>query len=233
MRCTRRPFPCRPLLGPTGGSGRQPPRPSVDLKECLLYCEVIARIEAWINKNHFLRAGGVVPLRSRCFVFLNEIRILEDDKLTAVHPVLEGRGQRRIAGGHRTAPPPANSTTLREAPSPTVTAGTVVTPTLGWVPSGCSKSQPSQSPEQHCHGGRNALSKSANAMPTVVAEDAAFFRATLSASASPGASPSPVDHGDDGRDRDHEKHELEVPISAVGRNTKDAFDEVHRNPPIQ
>jgi transposase len=57
----------------------------------------------------------------------NEIRILEDDKLIAVHPVLEGRGQRRIAGGHRTAPPPANSTTLREAPSPTA-AGTVVTP---------------------------------------------------------------------------------------------------------
>jgi transposase len=58
----------------------------------------------------------------------NEIRILEDDKLIAVHPVLEGRGQRRIAGGHRTAPPPANSTTLREAPSPTAAAGTVVTP---------------------------------------------------------------------------------------------------------
>ena len=46
----------------------------------------------------------------------SEIHILEDDKLLAVHPVLEGRGQRRIAGGHRTAPPPANSTTARETP---------------------------------------------------------------------------------------------------------------------
>jgi len=58
----------------------------------------------------------------------NEIRILEDDKLIAAHPVLEGRGQRRIAGGHRTAPPPANSTTVRQAPQPPAPAGTVVAP---------------------------------------------------------------------------------------------------------
>lgn len=58
----------------------------------------------------------------------NEIRILEDDKLIAVHPVLEGRGQRRIAGGHRTAPPPANSTTVRETPLPTAPVGAVIVP---------------------------------------------------------------------------------------------------------
>ena len=58
----------------------------------------------------------------------NEIRILEDDKLIAVHPVLEGRGQRRIAGGHRTAPPSANSTTIRETPPPTAPVGAVVGP---------------------------------------------------------------------------------------------------------
>lgn len=58
----------------------------------------------------------------------NEIRILEDDKLIAVHPVLEGRGQRRIAGGHRTAPPPANSTTVRETPPPTAPVGAVIVP---------------------------------------------------------------------------------------------------------
>jgi transposase len=58
----------------------------------------------------------------------NEIRILEDDKLIAVHPVLEGRGQRRIAGGHRTAPPPANSSTPRDAPPPPAPAGTVIAP---------------------------------------------------------------------------------------------------------
>jgi transposase len=58
----------------------------------------------------------------------NEIRILEDDKLIAVHPVLEGRGQRRIARAHRTAPPPANSTTLREDPAPPAPAGAIVAP---------------------------------------------------------------------------------------------------------
>jgi transposase len=57
----------------------------------------------------------------------SEIHILEGSKLIAVHPVLEGRGQRRIAGGHRTAPPPANSTTAREAPVSTP-AGAIVVP---------------------------------------------------------------------------------------------------------
>ena len=58
----------------------------------------------------------------------NEIRILEDDKLIAVHPVLEGRGQRRIGSDHRIAPPPANSETLREDPLPPAHAGTVIAP---------------------------------------------------------------------------------------------------------
>ena len=35
--------------------------------------------------------------------------------MIAVHPVLEGRGQRRIAAGHRSLPPPANSKTPRRA----------------------------------------------------------------------------------------------------------------------
>jgi transposase len=56
----------------------------------------------------------------------SEIHILEDDTLIAVHPVLEGRGQRRIAGGHRTAPPPANSATPREAPRPPSPPGTIM-----------------------------------------------------------------------------------------------------------
>ena len=58
----------------------------------------------------------------------NEIRILEDDKLIAVHPVLEGRGKRRIAGGHRTASPPANGSTVHEPPPPTAPAGAVIAP---------------------------------------------------------------------------------------------------------
>jgi transposase len=56
------------------------------------------------------------------------IHILEDGQLIAAHPVLEGRGQRRIATGHRTAPPPANSTTPREPATPPAPAGSVVIP---------------------------------------------------------------------------------------------------------
>ncbi|MGD9730491.1 MAG: IS21 family transposase, partial [Nitrospiraceae bacterium] len=38
-----------------------------------------------------------------------EVRILEDGDVVAVHPVLDGRGQRRIIAGQRTLPPPSNS----------------------------------------------------------------------------------------------------------------------------
>lgn len=56
-----------------------------------------------------------------------ELRIVEDGKLIATHPVLEGRGQRRIAEGHRSLPPPRNSTTPRQGdtPPPTPPASTV------------------------------------------------------------------------------------------------------------
>ena len=43
-----------------------------------------------------------------------EVYILEDGRLIATHPVLEGRGRRRIAEGHRTLPPPHNSATPRQ-----------------------------------------------------------------------------------------------------------------------
>ena len=48
----------------------------------------------------------------------DEVRILEAGRVVAVHPVIEGRGQRRIVAGHRTTPPPANSQTARHAPPP-------------------------------------------------------------------------------------------------------------------
>ena len=44
--------------------------------------------------------------------------ILEEGKVVAVHPVTEGRGQRRITAGHRTTPAPANSQTPRHGPLP-------------------------------------------------------------------------------------------------------------------
>ena len=47
-----------------------------------------------------------------------EVRILENGRIVAVHPVIEGRGQRRILAGHRTTPPPANSQTPRNTPPP-------------------------------------------------------------------------------------------------------------------
>jgi len=46
----------------------------------------------------------------------DEVRILEDGRVVAVHPVMDGRGQRRITAGHRSAPPPANSQTRRHGP---------------------------------------------------------------------------------------------------------------------
>jgi transposase len=56
------------------------------------------------------------------------INILEDGELIAAHPVLAGRGQRRIAAGHRTAPLPVTSPTPPEPVTPPVAPGSVVTP---------------------------------------------------------------------------------------------------------
>ena len=54
-------------------------------------------------------------------VLADEIRIFEDDTLIASHPVLDGRGLRRIAEGHRRAPPPPNSQTPRDPPPEPIT----------------------------------------------------------------------------------------------------------------
>ncbi len=62
-------------------------------------------------------------------VTASEVRILEDGRPVAVHPVLEGRGRRRIAEGHRTLPTPHNSATPRMGaaapPAPPAGAGGV------------------------------------------------------------------------------------------------------------
>jgi len=55
-----------------------------------------------------------------------EVRILEDGDVVAVHPVLDGRGQRRIIAGHRTLPPPSNSQTPRDDQSGAARVGDVV-----------------------------------------------------------------------------------------------------------
>jgi hypothetical protein len=56
----------------------------------------------------------------------NEVRILEDGAVIATHPVLNGRGQRRIIAGHRTLPPPLNSHTPRQDRSGATRAGDIV-----------------------------------------------------------------------------------------------------------
>jgi transposase len=97
---------------------------------------VVLTLDRRITRDGMVSVGGnlySVPDSTRRRVvevhtLANEIRILEDDQLIAVHPVLEGRGQRRIAGGHRTAPPPGNSATAREMPPPTLPAGAIVVP---------------------------------------------------------------------------------------------------------
>jgi transposase len=96
----------------------------------------VLKLERRVSHEGMVSVGGnlySVPDATRKRVvevhtLANEIHILEDDQLIAVHPVLEGRGQRRIAHGHRTAPAPGNSMTVREMPPPIAPAGAVVVP---------------------------------------------------------------------------------------------------------
>lgn len=54
-------------------------------------------------------------------VTAQEVSILEAGRLVAVHPVLEGRGQRRVAAGHRRFPAPPHTKTRRQQDSPPIT----------------------------------------------------------------------------------------------------------------
>ncbi|RYI35779.1 MAG: IS21 family transposase [Acetobacteraceae bacterium] len=81
----------------------------------------ILRLERRISHEGMISVGGnlySVPDGTRrrpveVQVTATEVRILEEGRLIAVHPVLEGRGRRRIAEGHRSLPPPRNSATPR------------------------------------------------------------------------------------------------------------------------
>jgi hypothetical protein len=57
----------------------------------------------------------------------NEIRIVEDGAVLATHPVLDGRGQRRVIAGHRRVPPPTNHQTLSDDQSSAARPGEIVT----------------------------------------------------------------------------------------------------------
>lgn len=74
----------------------------------------VLRLERRISRDGMVSVGGnlySVPDTTRqrrieVQVLATEVRIYAEGQLVAVHPVLEGRGQRRVAAGHRHYPPP-------------------------------------------------------------------------------------------------------------------------------
>ena len=88
--------------------------------------QAVLRLERRITKDGMVSVDGnlySVPDTTRrrpveVHSMAHELRILEDGQVVAVHPVLDGRGQRRIIAGHRTARVPANSQTPRNGPAP-------------------------------------------------------------------------------------------------------------------
>jgi transposase len=98
--------------------------------------QAVLRLERRITRDGMVSVGGnlySVPDGARRRMVevqasAGEVRILEQDQVIARHPVLDGRGQRRILAGHRSAPPPANSQTPREGAARTRRPGESVTP---------------------------------------------------------------------------------------------------------
>ena len=96
--------------------------------------QAVLRLERRISRDGMVSVDGnlySVPNGARRRVVevhntANEVRILEAGHVIAVHPVLEGRGQRRIIAGHRSLPPPVNSQTPRESRSAPARTGEVV-----------------------------------------------------------------------------------------------------------
>jgi hypothetical protein len=88
--------------------------------------QAVLRLERRITRDGMVSVDGnlySVPDTTRrrpveVHSMAHEVRILEAGQVVAVHPVLDGRGQRRIIAGHRTAPAPANSQTHRHGPMP-------------------------------------------------------------------------------------------------------------------
>jgi len=88
--------------------------------------QAVLRLERRITRDGMVSVDGnlySVPDTTRrrpveVHSMAHEVRILEDGQVVAVHPILDGRGQRRIIAGHRTARAPANSQTPRNGPAP-------------------------------------------------------------------------------------------------------------------
>jgi transposase len=96
--------------------------------------QAVLRLERRITRDGMISVDGnlySVPNSTRrrtveVHSTASEVRILEGSDVIAVHPVLDGRGQRRIIAGHRTLPPRANSQALRDDRSSPARAGDVV-----------------------------------------------------------------------------------------------------------
>jgi transposase len=96
--------------------------------------QAVLRLERRITRDGMVSVDGnlySVPNSTRrrtveVHSTANEVRILEDGAVIAAHPVLDGRGQRRIIAGHRRLPPPANSQTPRDNRPGSVRAGEIV-----------------------------------------------------------------------------------------------------------
>ena len=96
--------------------------------------QAILRLERRITRDGMVSVDGnlySVPNSARRRTVevhntANEVRILEAGHIIAVHPVLDGRGQRRILVGHRSLPPPANSHTPRNGAPGDARSGEVV-----------------------------------------------------------------------------------------------------------
>jgi transposase len=96
--------------------------------------QAVLRLERRITRDGMVSVDGnlySVPNTTRRRVVevhstTSEVRILEEGHVIAVHPVLDGRGQRRIIAGHRTLPAPANSQTPRNGAASMTRSGEIV-----------------------------------------------------------------------------------------------------------
>jgi transposase len=96
--------------------------------------QAVLRLERRISRDGMVSVGGnfySVPNTAQrrpveVHSTTHEVRILEEGSVIAVHPVLDGRGQRRILAGHRTLPAPANSQTPRNSAASMTRSGEIV-----------------------------------------------------------------------------------------------------------
>ena len=100
----------------------------------LLLAGKVLRLERRITRDGMVSVDGnlySVPNSTRrrtveVHSTADELRILEEGQVIAVHAVLEGRGQRRVLAGHRILPP-ANRQGGRDSRPAVARSGDVVT----------------------------------------------------------------------------------------------------------